>query len=391
MTYDPTAPAQPRKRKRGGLIAALVSVGVLLVAALVVVGVLVFSPPAAANEIVLDAAAEVGADPFSADPFASEPPVVSTTTTAPTTTAAPTTAAPSVSAATPGLYGGTQEVGRCDAEQLTAFLEANPDKAAAWVAALNADPGLRWTGGALKVSDIRAYVGTLTSLILMADTRVTNHGFAGGTANQIQSVLEAGTAVLVDPFGVPRARCYCGNPLIPAKVTSPTATFTGTPWPGFEPNKVVTLTGTPEAIRDLLTANPLDLNAPLTSTPLTGGTAPTPSTPAPSPTATPAPSDSPSAVPQPTPVPPAAGLYTAAPYVGDPSVTNTVANNTGNWVDIYTFDASGQPQLVLSVAPGVQDATIYTDLTGDTWVATSGSPDVISTHVITPGSTWTIN
>lgn len=386
MTSDPARQqSAPPKRKRGGLIAALVTVGVLLIASIVVVGFLVVTP-ASANEIVLDAAAEVGADPFSSDPFAAEPPVISSSTSTPAPTTAPTTAKP-VSAATPGLYGGTQEVGRCDAEQLITFLEGNPDKAAAWVGALNADPDLRWSGGVLKVSDIRAYVGTLTSLVLMADTRVTNHGFTGSSANQIQSVLEAGTAVLVDQFGIPRARCYCGNPLIPAKAAAADAKFTGTPWPGFDPNKVVTLTGTPEAIRNLLTANPLDPNAPLTSTPLGGSTAPAPS-PTPTPTPTPTPSDS--AAPH-TPVPPASGLYTAAPYNGDPRVDNVVANNTSAPVDIWTFDANGEPVFILTVEPGVTDANIYTDLTGDTWVATSGSPDVISTHVITPGATWTIN
>ena len=389
MTVDPARQqTAPPKRKRGGLIAALISVGVLLVASIVAISLLV-ATPASANEIVLDAAAEVGADPFSSDPFASEPPVVSTPAASPAPTAAPT-ARPAVSAATPGLYGGTQEVGRCDPQALVAFLEANPAKAAAWVGALNADPNLRWSGGALKASDIRAYVDTLTSLVLMADTRVTNHGFTGSSANQIQSVLEAGTAVLVDQFGVPRARCYCGNPLIPAQATAADAKFTGTPWPGFDPNKVVTLTGTPEAIRNLLTANPLDPNAPLTRTPLSGGSA-TPD-PSPSPSDTPTPSSTPSASAAPhTPVPPASGLYTAAPYNGDPQVDNLVANNTAAPVDIWTFDASGTPVFILTVQPGVTDANIYTDLTGDTWVATSGSPDVISTHVITPGATWTIN
>ena len=44
---------------------------------------------------------------------------------------------------------------------------------AEWVAALNADPNLRWGNGQLATTDIPAYVATLTSLVLLADTVVT--------------------------------------------------------------------------------------------------------------------------------------------------------------------------------------------------------------------------
>jgi hypothetical protein len=66
----------------------------------------------------------------------------------------------------------------------------------------------------IGVSDIESYVGGLTSVRLRFDTRVTNHGFSDGEANPFQSVLQAGTAVLVDGEGVPRAKCNCGNPLL---------------------------------------------------------------------------------------------------------------------------------------------------------------------------------
>src|SRR5207244_7246225 len=45
------------------------------------------------------------------------------------------------------------------------------------------------------------------------DTRITNHTFEGGQAVGFQSILAAGTAVLVDKYGEPVARCRCGNPL----------------------------------------------------------------------------------------------------------------------------------------------------------------------------------
>ena len=70
--------------------------------------------------------------------------------------------------------------------------------------------------------------------MLRVDTRVTNHGFVNGTANPIQEVLQAGTAVLVDKFGVPRLRCYCGNPLTPP-IAESAPQNTGPTWSGFEP------------------------------------------------------------------------------------------------------------------------------------------------------------
>src|SRR5206468_3821186 len=111
---------------------------------------------------------------------------------------------------------GNQKV--CDPEKLIAFLMGHPDKAAAWVGALNADPTLKWSGQTpLKVSDIPAYIHDLGPTFLSADTRVTNHGFFNGKATPHQSVLQAGTAVLVDKSDIPRARCACGNPLLPPK------------------------------------------------------------------------------------------------------------------------------------------------------------------------------
>jgi hypothetical protein len=72
--------------------------------------------------------------------------------------------------------------------------------------------------------------------VLRVDTRVTNHGFDGTHPTTLQSVFQTGTAVFIDAHGVPRARCYCGNPL-----TAPTA-LTGTPqpidtaWTGYNPD-----------------------------------------------------------------------------------------------------------------------------------------------------------
>ena len=82
----------------------------------------------------------------------------------------------------------------------------------------------------------------LTDVILAVDTRVTNHGFRNGSAYAIDSVLQAGTAVLVDSFGVPRVRCYCGNPLLQAHFLADEPTITGTAWEGFDLDNAVVIT-----------------------------------------------------------------------------------------------------------------------------------------------------
>lgn len=145
---------------------------------------------------------------------------------------------PTFTGGTPGLYGGTQLLSVCDRDQLVRFLMANPDKAGAWASVLSITP-----------SEIPGYVDGLTDVVLRADTRVTNHGFLNGAPSPINSILQAGTAVLVDAFGDPKVRCYCGNPLLPAKpLGSATPRVSGTPWPGFSLTKTIVIEKTIEVI-----------------------------------------------------------------------------------------------------------------------------------------------
>lgn len=124
---------------------------------------------------------------------------------------------------TTALYGGSGDQKHCDPQALIAYLTSHPDKAKAWVAAQNEDPSLTWSGGnKITVADIPTFILELTPTFLTEDTRVTNHGYVKGKATPHQSVLQKGTAVLVDRNGVPRARCACGNPLgRPHKVRDP--------------------------------------------------------------------------------------------------------------------------------------------------------------------------
>jgi hypothetical protein len=258
------------------------------------------STPAAqgAGEVFLEPARYPGAEPFSSDVNGLAPgitPVVlPASTTAAPTTAAPTTAAPTTSAAaattvppttanpaatttappiavasnvgtTPGLYGGTRAIGSCDVDAIDRFLAQNPDKAKAWADAQGIAP-----------NEISAFLRRLTPVVLLADTRVTNHGYRNGVATPLQSVLQAGTAVLVDPTGVPRVKCACGNPLKAPVARTQAVTYTGTTWDGFDPKRVTAVTpgatvetlviqdilGGPPIARPVGTTGPKDTTAP---------------------------------------------------------------------------------------------------------------------------------
>jgi hypothetical protein len=129
---------------------------------------------------------------------------------------------------TAGLYGGTQ-TNTCDAAGIGVFLDGHPALAGAWAQTLR-----------IQQSDIHPFLASLTPLTLRTDTAVTNHGYANGVATPFQSVLQAGTAVLVDAEGLPRVRCRCGNPLqTPAPRVN--IQYEGATWKGFEPESVTTV------------------------------------------------------------------------------------------------------------------------------------------------------
>jgi hypothetical protein len=194
------------------------------------------------EEILLEPVSFTGADPFTGS-VAQGPsvpgPIVPGTTERETfqLPPAPGNSTPTVRGGEVGLFGGSLRYGSCHREKLVRFLERNPDKAAAWVAALNSDPTLRWSGGnKVRVDQIREYVFELTPMILRTDTRVTNHGYRNGRPYRIQSVLQAGTAVLVDYYGVPRVKCYCGNPLLPPY--SYPRVYKGDKWDDFDEDDI---------------------------------------------------------------------------------------------------------------------------------------------------------
>jgi Protein kinase domain len=128
----------------------------------------------------------------------------------------------------PGLYGGTQLLTVCDKRAMIEFLERNEDKLKAWAGVQGISP-----------SDVPGYISHLTDVILRFDTRVTNHGYLNGKATTIDEVLQKGMAVLIDEYGIPRARCYCGNPLTPPRTLVSNPKILGKRWPGFSLGKTV--------------------------------------------------------------------------------------------------------------------------------------------------------
>jgi hypothetical protein len=190
------------------LVAVALSAGILVGT---VIGTRKATSPPPEAPVVLEQVDTPGADPF-----------------------LPLAAAP----APPGSPG-SGDVARCDPDTLVAYLAAHPAQAQAWVDALDADPALRWSGGrTVTVDQIPAYVAELSPVVLSGDLRVTNHQFTGGRAVAVQSVLQEGTAVLVDAAGVARVRCACGNPLAPMRQITAPPRYVGVPWSGFTPVRV---------------------------------------------------------------------------------------------------------------------------------------------------------
>ncbi|MFI6938136.1 DUF6777 domain-containing protein [Streptomyces sp. NPDC050418] len=200
------------------------------------------------KELFLQPVAASGPDPFTestAKVAESPPPVTRTPQPSPTGSASPTQAGiRSVSGSTPGLYGGTQSVSSCDVEQQVRFLTGEQAKARAFAQAAGIQEG-----------EIAGWLRGLTPVQLRADTRVTNHGYQGGRATSYQSVLQAGTAVLVDNRGLPRVRCACGNPLTPPAELRNDAKHQGQPWRGYHPTTVVVVKPSTTVINNITIIN----------------------------------------------------------------------------------------------------------------------------------------
>ncbi|MFD7838198.1 DUF6777 domain-containing protein [Streptomyces sp. NPDC059761] len=152
-----------------------------------------------------------------------------------------------VNAATPGLYAGTKRLGSCDVEQQLRALTEDEAKAKAFAQAVSVDR-----------AKLPEFLRGLTPVVLRADTRVTNHAFREGRGDAFQSVLQAGTAVLVDDHGMPRVRCACGNPLQAPRAPKGSPALKGDQWNGYQPHQVIVIEPTPHPIKSLVMVNIAD-------------------------------------------------------------------------------------------------------------------------------------
>jgi hypothetical protein len=191
------------------------------------------------GELLLQPAADPGPDPFTdSTALTAATPSPAPRTPAGTDRASTVSDGPrSLSGATPGLYGGTERTGSCDIGRQIGHLTRDPARGRAFAEAAGISP-----------ASVPDHVRALTPVVLRADTRVTGHGFRAGRITRHQSVLQAGTAVLVDDRGLPRLRCASGNPLRPPVAPRGTPVTTGTPWPGYRPGEVIVVTAAPRAV-----------------------------------------------------------------------------------------------------------------------------------------------
>ncbi|MFI6007612.1 DUF6777 domain-containing protein [Streptomyces sp. NPDC051243] len=198
------------------------------------------------GEIFLERAAAKGPDPFTDSTVtatAAPAPVPRT----PKPTPSGRTGPRQLSGGTPGLYAGTRGSGSCDVRRQIDHLTSDASRGRAFAQAAGINP-----------DSIPGYLRGLTSVVLRADTRVTNHGFRDGRETGYQSVLQAGTAVLVDGHGAPRVRCACGNPLTPPAGLRGEPATSGRTWSGYRPDRVVVVAPTTQVITDLTIIDNVD-------------------------------------------------------------------------------------------------------------------------------------
>ncbi|MFJ8045148.1 DUF6777 domain-containing protein [Kitasatospora sp. NPDC096147] len=197
----------------------------------------------AAPQVALQPVAAQGPDPFTGSVAVAS--VSDSATASGAASASGSAGGRTVTGSDPGLYGGSRQTASCDVPKLSAFLTTDQAKGRAWAGVLGIDP-----------ATIDSYLRSLTPVVLRSDTRVTNHGFANGVATPYQSVLQSGTAVLIDGRGLPRVRCACGNPLLEPTASAVPPAYSGTPWPAFKPQDTVVVSPAPSPLKDVTVVDP---------------------------------------------------------------------------------------------------------------------------------------
>ncbi|WP_299576212.1 DUF6777 domain-containing protein [uncultured Williamsia sp.] len=230
MSETPPVPvptAAAARRRRTVILSSLAGfLAVVVIAATVMVVTMRSDSAGADPQVDLASVSSVGPNPFAALTNATATPVDAVRVD--TSLAKPVSGAAQLAGTTPGLYAGGEE-GRCDPAALARYLGSDFTRAQGWAGVFG-----------ITADQIPYFLNSLTPVTLTADTWVTNHSWEDGVARPFQSVLQAGTPVLVDSEGVPRVRCACGNPLGPP-ASAPLSGFrtSGVAWPGYQTTRVV--------------------------------------------------------------------------------------------------------------------------------------------------------
>lgn len=150
------------------------------------------------------------------------------------------------------LYASTSTAPVCDKAALAERLRSERKVATAWASASGVEP-----------AGVDGLLASLTPVVLRADTAVTNHVYRSGEPVAYQSVLQAGTPVMVDPTGLPRVQCSCGNPLLAPAEKRPTKTD-GNGWKTFDEAQVVSVAPAAAPLPSITTVD-LDTSKPATT------------------------------------------------------------------------------------------------------------------------------
>jgi hypothetical protein len=264
------------------------------------------------------------------------------------------------SASTPGLYGGTLNNSSCDRDKMLTFLKAHTDEGREWARVVG-----------VQFANLDNYFAELTPVLLRADTAVTNHGFKNGKATDLQAVLQAGTAVLVDRYGAPVAKCYCGNPLSePASYTKPK--YTGQTWSHWNPKTVIVVQKTTVVIEkftlvDVKTNRPFDR---VRGDPTGARDAPVRSSPTPGPSTV-----------QPTPSPTRSSRYTK-----DDAIKLFTARDQACSGVKYPWSANPAKKVDVQGKPGQGDGVWVLTITHDNGVRVFVFTVDVPNKRITPGN-----
>ncbi|GGZ37515.1 hypothetical protein GCM10010387_34600 [Streptomyces inusitatus] len=242
----PRLPEAPGRRP----VVVAIAAGICLAPLLAGCGTDPAPAPPAGEEVILQPVAARGPDPYTESTARS----LSAPEPRPPAPNAGTRGAPlrgqtlrTLSGGTPGLYGGVESVGSCDAERQLDLIGEDRGKERAFARASGVSP-----------AGLAGFLRELTPVVLRTDTRVTAHGYRAGSDVARQAVLQAGTAVLVDPRGVPRVRCAGGNPLRPPVAVEGAVVHRGRPWAGYAPERIVVIEPSDRVAGHLVIADVLD-------------------------------------------------------------------------------------------------------------------------------------